>query len=59
MNAWVLGIAGFLAGLVIFFVMFRYAPFGGALRWVFVSYGLGAAFVAAPAFVTLLLRSID
>ena len=60
MSGWALGAVGFVVGLVVFVAVFRYAPsVVGGLRWVFVSYGLGAAFILAPAAVTLLLSGTE
>ena len=51
---------GFIMGLILFLAMYRYGPAGiDGLRWMYVSYGLGAAFIASPAFVMLLLRNVD
>ena len=58
MTGWLLGGAGFVAGVIIFFAVFYLlGRLSGALGWAYVSYGLGVAFVLAPAVVTFLLWS--
>ena len=60
MPAWAYVGIGFIVGLILFLAMFRYAPVGlNGIRWVFISCGLGAAFLVSPAFVWLLLRGAD
>ena len=59
MSSWAYTGIGFIVGLVLFLAMFRYAPLGmNGIRWVFVSFGLGAASLLAPATVYLMLRNI-
>ena len=60
MGAWALAGLGFCAGIIIFLLMFRYAPAGtSGIRWIFISTGLGTAFLACPGAVWLLLRGMD
>ena len=58
MTGWLLGGAGFVAGVIIFFAVFYLlGRLGAAFGWVYVSYGLGAAFIVAPAALMFLLWS--